>query len=58
VDITEAGRLLRRREVSSAELVRDACADDVDEVTGTYLYRLTEPALRARAGPDPAPGWR
>jgi Asp-tRNA(Asn)/Glu-tRNA(Gln) amidotransferase A subunit family amidase len=36
VDIIEAARLLRRREVSSTELVRDAFAraDAVDEVTG------------------------
>jgi aspartyl-tRNA(Asn)/glutamyl-tRNA(Gln) amidotransferase subunit A len=54
VDIIEAGRLLRRREVSSTELVRDAFAraDAVDEVTGAYLHRLTEPALRAARHAD------
>jgi aspartyl-tRNA(Asn)/glutamyl-tRNA(Gln) amidotransferase subunit A len=60
VDIVEAARLLRRREVSSTELVRDAFAraDAVDEVTGAYLHRLTEPALRAarRADDDLAAG--
>jgi aspartyl-tRNA(Asn)/glutamyl-tRNA(Gln) amidotransferase subunit A len=60
VDIIEAARMLRRREVSSTELVRDAFtrADAVDEVTGAYLHRLTEPALRAarRADADLAAG--
>jgi hypothetical protein len=60
VDIIEAARMLRRREVSGTELVRDAFtrADAVDEVTGAYLHRLTEPALRAarRADADLAAG--
>jgi aspartyl-tRNA(Asn)/glutamyl-tRNA(Gln) amidotransferase subunit A len=60
VDIIEAARLLRRREVSSTELVRDefARADAVDQVTGAYLHRMTEPALRAarRADADLAAG--